>query len=584
MKENARTTNEMSARNIEKNVRWKMREFPSREEIRALASQLNGNEIIASLLIQRGITNRDLAKSFFRPELADLHDPFLMKDMDLAVNRLEKAIAAKEKILVYGDYDVDGTTAVALFYTFLRTLDADCGFYIPDRYAEGYGVSFAGIDYAAANGYTLIVALDCGIKANDKVAYASAKKIDFIICDHHRPGEKLPAAVAVLDPKRDDCNYPYDELCGCGIGFKLAQAISLKRNLPVESISPLLDLVACAIAADIVPLTGENRVLATFGLKRINESPRAGLKAMLQLANIKRKVSISDIVFIFAPRINAAGRIEHGKLAVELLASTDETTALAAAEAVNKNNTDRRDIDKTMTAQALDMIAGSVVMQQRKSTVVFDPSWHKGVVGIVASRLIDKYYRPTIVLTESNGKITGSARSVKDFDIYEAIESCSELLVQFGGHKYAAGLTMEPANVEAFVQKFEEVVAGCIQDHQLIPEIEIDTELPLSKIDGSLLNVLRQFAPFGPGNMNPVFLTKRLCDRGWARVVGENHLKMDLVDPNQPTRIFPAIAFGQSNHMESIRNRTEVDVCYTIEENEWNGNVSLQLNVKDLRR
>ena len=563
--------------------RWRINQKPEAEKIAALAKQLNGNEIIASLLLQRGITTFDEAKKFFRPTLNDLHDPFLMRDMDKAVERIEKAIAAKEKILVYGDYDVDGTTAVALFYTFLKSLNADCSFYIPDRYSEGYGISFLGIDFAEAENISLVIALDCGIKALDKVSYAKEKGIDFIICDHHRPGEKLPDAVAVLDPKRADCNYPYDELCGCGIGFKLAQAMAQKRNIGIDQLENLLDLVAVASAADIVPLTGENRILATFGLQRINSSPRPGFKAMLQMAKLKRTVSISDVVFIFAPRINAAGRIEHGKLAVELLTALDEDTANAAAEVVNKNNLDRRDLDKAITTQAMEMMLTSNEMQKRKSTVVFDSGWHKGVVGIVASRLIEKYYRPTIVLTESNGKVTGSARSVKDFDVYEAIEACSELLVQFGGHKYAAGLTMELENVNAFIEKFEAEVSARITEEQLIPEIEIDAEIALEQIDNAFYSVLKQFAPFGPGNMNPVFLTHNVCDRGWARVVGEKHLKFDLINPKNPNRIFHAIGFGLGGFITQLANKNEVDACYAIEENEYNGKVSLQLNVKDMR-
>lgn len=560
--------------------RWTLLPQPDKNSVKSLAAQLNGDEIIASLLLQRGISSFDEAKKFFRPSLDDLHDPFLMKDMDKAVERVEKALANGEKILVYGDYDVDGTTAVALMYTFIRSLNANCGFYIPDRYSEGYGISFAGIDFAAANGYSLIIALDCGIKANEKINYAASKGISFIICDHHRPGETLPAADAVLDPKRSDCNYPFDELCGCGIGFKLAQAITQKRGRSFETIEPLLDLVAVAIAADLVPVTGENRTMTFFGLKRINTAPRTGLKAMLQLANIKRQVSVSDIVFIFAPRINAAGRIEHGKLAVELLTAEDDAIAAAAAESVNRTNTDRRDIDKQITAEALTQVNG---FSERKSTVVFDASWHKGVVGIVASRLIEKYYRPTIVLTESNGKVTGSARSVKDFDIYEAIEACSDLLTQFGGHKFAAGLTMEISNVQAFTERFEKEVSARITDEQLIPEISIDADLDFGRIDGKLISVLKQFAPFGPGNMNPVFRTRRVCDRGWARVVGENHLKFDLIDPSQPSRIFPAIGFGLGGFLPALQNKNEIDVCYSIEENEWNGKVSLQLNVRDMR-
>ena len=563
--------------------RWNLLAQPEKSEVAALARQLNGNEIVAALLLQRGIRTFEEAKSFFRPSHDDLHDPFLMKDMDKAVERIENALQSGEKILVYGDYDVDGTTAVALVYTFLKSIHGECGFYIPDRYAEGYGVSFAGIDYAAANNYSLIIALDCGIKANEKVDYARSKGIDFIICDHHRPGAVLPAAAAVLDPKRDDCHYPYDELCGCGIGFKLVQAIAQKCSVPFETIEPLLDLVAVSIAADLVPITGENRVLAFYGLRQINSAPRPGFRAMLKLANTKRSVTISDIVFIFAPRINAAGRIDHGRVAVELLTSSDEKTADTAAEAVNKNNSDRRDLDKIITQQALEQVFSAPDFAKKKSTVVFNPEWHKGVVGIVASRLIEKRYRPTIVLTESNGKVTGSARSVKDFDVYEAIEACSDLLIQFGGHKYAAGLTMEPENVNQFIRKFEEVVSSRITAMQLIPEIDIDLKLPIEQIDGKLINVLKQFAPFGPGNMNPVFLAKGVCDRGWARVVGENHLKLDLINPAFPNLIFPAIGFGLGHFLPHLANRNEFDMCYTIEENEWNGKVSLQLGLKDIK-
>ncbi|HEU4718221.1 MAG TPA: single-stranded-DNA-specific exonuclease RecJ [Bacteroidia bacterium] len=564
--------------------RWSLKKQPAKEELKALARQLNGNEIVASLLLQRGIRTQEEAKRFFRPDLSDLHDPFLMKDMDAAVARVERALLRKEKILVYGDYDVDGTTAVALVYTHLVSLGADCGFYIPDRYAEGYGISFAGIDFAKENGFTLIIALDCGIKSNDKIAYAKGKNIDFIICDHHRPGAELPGAVAVLDPKRNDCHYPYDELCGCGIGFKLMQALTQKKGGSVEMIEPLLDLVAVAIAADIVPLTGENRVLATFGMKRINSAPRPGFRAMTELVNVKRKLSISDVVFLFAPRINAAGRVEHGKLAVELLASDDEASARRAAEIINRNNTERRELDRQITIHALDMISSDAAFAKRRSTVVFDSTWHKGVVGIVASRLIEKHYRPTIVLCESNGKVSGSARSVKDFDIYEAIEACSDLLIQFGGHKYAAGLTLEKQNVDAFIEKFEAEVSARITEAQLVPEIEIDAEISFSQIDNQLLNTIRLFAPFGPGNMNPVFLTRHVCDRGWARVVKDSHLKLDLIDPRFPTRIFPAIAFGLAEKLPLLANKNEIDAVYTLEENEWNGKVSLQLNVKDVKR
>jgi single-stranded-DNA-specific exonuclease len=563
--------------------RWKIKTLPELSAVKSLAKELNKNEVVTTLLLQRGISTAEEAKRFFNPSLTDLHDPFLMAGMERAVVKIETAISNGEKILVYGDYDVDGTTAVALFYTFLKTLNANCGFYIPDRYAEGYGISFMGIDFAKAEGYSLIVALDCGIKSNDKVDYAKELNIDFIICDHHLPGDKIPDAVAVLDPKRADCNYPYKELCGCGIGFKLAQAILQKRNLGIETITPLLDLVAVAIAADIVPLTGENRVLAYFGMQRINSTPRPGFKAMLQLEKFNKTISITDVVFILAPRINAAGRIEHGKFAVELLTAMDDAIAIAYAAGVNKNNLDRRSLDKEITTQALAMVAGSAEMQTRKSTVVFKADWHKGVVGIVASRLIEKYYRPTIVLTESNGTATGSARSVKGFDVYEAIEACHSLLIQFGGHKYAAGLTMDIKNVDAFILQFEKEVAARIMDEQLIPVIEYDMELSFENIDKDFFAEIKQFGPFGPGNMSPIFLSRKVYDRGWARVVGEKHLRMDLESAGNINRILPAIAFGKGDFFLSLANKNEMDICYSIEENEYNGKVSLQLNVKDMR-
>lgn len=564
-------------------TRWSL--FPSSDatDIKKLATDLGVQELIAALLIQRGISTYDQAKQFFRPALTDLHDPFLMKDMDRAVERIEQALEKKEKILVYGDYDVDGTTAVALVLTWLQQQDAFAEAYIPDRYKEGYGISRAGVAYAVENNFSLVIALDCGIKENDKIQYAQTQNVDFIICDHHRPGQELPAAYAVLDPKREDCTYPYDELTGCGIGFKLVQALTQKRGDSPESLIPLLDLVAVSIAADIVPITGENRVLAVFGLQRLNTNPRPGFATILRQTKNRNQFTISDLVFVIAPRINAAGRVEHGARAVELLMTTNEETALVAGEVVNKNNTERRDLDKQITAQAIEQLEARSDWSNRRSTVVFDPGWHKGVVGIVASRLIERWYRPTIVLTQANGMVTGSARSVRDFDIYDAIESCSDLLHQFGGHKYAAGLTLYPENVESFRERFEEVVSAKIRPDQLIPEISIDAYLPLSKIDGKLIRVLRQFAPFGPGNMNPVFLAEKICDRGWARVVGNNHLKLDLIDPQQPERIFPAIGFGLGEHLTTLQHNTEIDACFTIEDNEWNGEVSVQLNIKDIR-
>jgi single-stranded-DNA-specific exonuclease len=580
MKENDLCTKPVS---VHSTNRWTLLKKPDPASVKALADQINGDKVIASLLMQRGVRSFEEARAFFRPSSDQLHDPFLMKDMDKAVERIGRAISKKEKILVFGDYDVDGTTAVALMYTFLRTLDADCTYYIPDRYAEGYGISFAGIDFAKENNHTLIIALDCGIKSHDKVKYAAEREIDFIICDHHRPGDTLPHAVAVLDPKRSDCTYPYDELCGCGIGFKLAQALAMQHQIPFDQVLPLLDLVAVAIAADLVPITGENRVLVSLGLAQINQSPRPGFQAMLKLANTKRAVSVNDVVFIFAPRINAAGRIDHGRVAVNLLTSADTTICDQIAQAISKNNSDRRDIDKAITQQAIEQMQSWSDLPTRKSTVVYRSDWHKGVVGIVASRLIEKKYCPTIVLTHSNGVVTGSARSVKDFDVYEAIEACSHLLIQFGGHKYAAGLTMKEENLNQFREEFERIVSSRIKPEQLTPEIEIDLDLPLYEINSKRFQILKQFAPFGPGNMNPVFIAKQVCDRGWARIVGENHLKMDMIHPQDPNSIYPAIGFGLARFLPTLAHKNEMDICYSIEENEWNGKVSLQLNVKDIR-
>ncbi|MDQ3046959.1 MAG: single-stranded-DNA-specific exonuclease RecJ, partial [Bacteroidota bacterium] len=489
--------------------RWKVKSVENPEIVIKLSEELKIDKILASLLVQRGITDYAGAKNFFRPQLKDLHDPFLMKDMDKAIVRLETAIQKNEKILVYGDYDVDGTTAVSLVYSFLKSLPqcaaGQISYYIPDRYAEGYGISFTGIDFAKDNNFSLIIALDCGIKSIDKVSYASERNIDFIICDHHRPGDTLPDAVAVLDPKRDDCSYPFDELCGCGVGFKLVQAYAQKNYIPFEQLSEYLDLTAISIASDLVPIVGENRILCYFGLEQINKSPRRGIKAILELANIKKEVTINELVFTIGPRINAAGRIETGRNAVELLVSETLDHAQTSGRNINITNTERRSLDLTITQHALSMIDNDPELIKRKSTVLFHNEWHKGVIGIVASRLTEKYYRPTIVLTESNGKATGSARSVKDFDVYDAIEACSDLLEQFGGHKYAAGLTLKLENLEAFQKRFEEVVSNTILDHMLIPEIEIDAELDLCNISPKFFRILKQFSPFGPGNPSPVF-------------------------------------------------------------------------------
>ena len=728
--------------------RWKIKSSAPAEIADRLVKEVKVSPVIANLLWQRGVNTYDEAKLFFRPQLEHLHDPFLMKDMDKAIARIEKAIKNKEKILIYGDYDVDGTTSVALVYSFFKhhtpssspeggepegrrtipkyhttdkqmwkllhkkavemrdnptpaedvmwqllrkhgvdfhfrrqhlidrfivdfvclekslviEVDGDIhdyqkkedeertnflnsegftvirfrnekvigntddvvkqisdtlqslpsrnaihppslsplgregvgsdliDYYIPDRYKEGYGISTAGIDYAAENGISLIIALDCGIKAIDKVDYANKKKIDFIICDHHLPGDTIPKATAVLDPKRKDCDYPYKELSGCGIGFKLVQAFSQKNNIAVGELEQYLDLCCISIAADIVPITGENRILAFYGLKHINASPRPGIRAMLEMTKMKRELTITDIVFVIGPRINAAGRMESGKKAVEMLISSTSEHAVEAGNYLDKNNSERRDLDVYTTQQALAMIEESSILQTKKTTVLFDPNWHKGVIGIVASRLTETYYRPTIMLTQSNGVVSGSARSVKDFDVYEAISACSDLLEQFGGHKYAAGLTLKPENVKAFQNKFEEVVSATITEEMLIPEIEIDAEINLSDITPSFYNILKQFGPFGPGNMNPIFMTKNVSDRGVASIIGKNHLKMEVVpshlapSPRERGTAFPAIAFGMEEHFEYVAKKNPFTVCYHINEQEWEGKTYLQLMVKDLKK
>ena len=579
--------------------RWSVKLSADQAIVNQLAIDLNIDKILANMLVHRGITNYEEAKKFFRPSLNDLHDPFLMKDMDKAIIRIEKAIKNQEKILVYGDYDVDGTTAVSLVYSFLKKLpfinqpeklldvspqgNSLVDYYIPDRYAEGYGISFQGIDFAKENNFTLIIALDCGIKANDKVDYANERDIDFIICDHHRPGETLPNAVAVLDPKRSDCFYPFDELCGCGVGFKLVQAYAQKKHIPFSELEEYLDLTAISIASDLVPITGENRILCYFGLEQINKKPRNGIKAILELTNIKKKVTINELVFTIGPRINAAGRIQTGRNAVALLVSDSDDHAKTSGININTTNAERRALDLTITQHALSMIDHNTELVNRKSTVLFHSEWHKGVIGIVASRLIEKYYRPTIVLTESNGKATGSARSVKDFDVYNAIEACSDLLEQFGGHKYAAGLTLKLENLEAFQQRFEEIVSTTIEDYMLIPEIVIEAELELNEITPRFFRVLKQFEPFGPENMSPVFITRDLVDKGYVRIVGNNHLKMDLLPAKKPNESFSSIAFAQAQHFDDVLRKKTFSACYAIEENEYNGKISLQLNVKDMK-
>ncbi len=560
-------------------MRWTLKPKQDKEQVASLAKQLNIDEILASLLVQRGIDDFDAAKHFFRPSLDDLHDPFLLKDMDLAVARIELAIANEENILVYGDYDVDGTTSVALVSSYLLTRYPNVASYIPDRYAEGYGVSFKGIDFADDNDFSLIISLDCGIKAIDKVAYATDKGIDFIICDHHRPGAELPKAIAILDAKRDDCSYPYDELCGCGVGFKLIQALGSRNGETIEDHIPYLDLVATAIGADIVPITGENRILAYHGLKVINTFPRAGMKAMIDQKK-RKELSITDVVFGIAPRINAAGRMKHGAYAVNLLTETDYEKAQVFAEEINEFNIARREKDQEITVEALAQIE-ELGEQERFTTVVYDANWHKGVIGIVASRLIENYYRPTLVFTKSGDKLAASARSVKGFDVYEALAACSEYIEQFGGHKYAAGLTLSEEHYPLFKAKFEEVVASTIDKRLLVEEITIDTELDFTNITPRFYRILKQFAPFGPDNMTPAFLTKGLKDTGYAKGVGqeEKHLKCALKKGNQT---ISAIGFGLGDKLALLKDNT-VDVIYGLDENEWNGNVTLQLMLKDLK-
>jgi len=575
--------------------RWVIKDRGEELIIKQLSRELNIDQHLANLLVQRGIHSFDQAKSFFRPSLDDLHDPFLLKDMDKAINRIEQAINNGEKILVYGDYDVDGTTAVSLVYQFLRKFTDKVDFYIPDRYNEGYGISYQGIDFAAGHGFSLVITLDCGIKAVEKINDAKAKGVDFIICDHHRPGAEIPSAIAVLDPKRTDCTYPYKELSGCGIGFKLIQAYAQKNDIPFEELKEYLDLVVVSIAADIVDITGENRILAYYGLKLINIRPRPGIEAILKYSNIlkkrpddsdlffNRELSITDLVFLIGPRINAAGRIESGKNSVKLLIADNYKEAMEIGKQIDTYNTERKSLDATATQQATEMISSDEKLKQARATVVFHPDWHRGVIGIVASRLTETFYRPTIVFTQADDLVTGSARSVKDFDIYDAIDSCSDLLEHFGGHKFAAGLSMKRKNLELFSQRFEEIVAERLQGIELVPEMLIDAKLPLFSIHSRFFNILKQFSPFGPGNLAPLFVTKGVVNAGGTRIVGKNHLKLNVVHPEVHGGPFSGIAFQQGSHLTHIEKGIPFDLCYHIEENEWNGTVTLQLNVKDIK-
>ena len=562
-------------------MRWTLKPKPSEDQVKHLAQALNVEDFVATLLIQRGIATFEDAKNFFRPSLEHLHDPFLMKDMDKAVARIELAIENQENILVFGDYDVDGTTAVSLVSAYLKSHYPNIATYIPDRYAEGYGISFKGIDFADDNGFSLIIALDCGIKSIDHIAYAKEKNIDFIICDHHRPGEFLPDAVAILDPKREDCFYPYDELCGCGVGFKLIQALGTNRNETIEDLVPYLDLVATAIAADIVPITGENRVLAYFGLQVINADPRPGIKALVHQVK-KKTLDITDVVFIISPRINAAGRIKHGNHAVELLTEFNFEQAQQFASEIEQYNSDRKDLDKQITKEAFQQIIQNQE-EERFSTVVFQEDWHKGVIGIVASRLIETYYRPTLVFTKSGDKYAASARSVKGFDVYNALDACSQHLEQFGGHMYAAGMTLKAENYKTFKDAFEKQVEETILPEMRTPEIEIDAEINFSDITPKLVRILKQFEPFGPLNMTPVFMTKNAKDTGYAKTLGadEEHLRL-FVKQNNSDGI-AAIGFGLGKKINIVKNQNPFQLAYSLAENEWNGTVSTQLMLKDIR-
>lgn len=571
--------------------RWIVKPFPDaphqRTAIETLTSELRVNPFLAGLLVQRGCFSFDEARTFFRPEISHLHDPFRMKDMDKAVLRLQTAIKQDEKILVYGDYDVDGTTSVALMYGFLESIYPNVDYYIPDRYSEGYGISKIGVEWAAANDFSLIISLDCGIKSVERVAEANALGVDFIICDHHRPGDTLPPAVAVLDPKRDDCDYPYKELSGCGVGFKLLQAFCRQEAIPMERLYPYLDLVAVSIASDIVPITGENRVMAYWGLKQLNAAPRTGLKALIKVAGFQKELDITNVVFGLGPRINAAGRIKHAKEAVRLLLSNNDEEADEFAFAINEHNLSRRTFDSTITEQALAMIRQHEHRINAKTTVLFNPTWHKGVIGIVASRCIEQFHRPTIILTQSHDKAAGSARSVPGFDVYEAIEECADLLEQFGGHTFAAGLTMAIDNIPAFQLKFEEVVSRRIAEEHLTPCIDVDMPLDFTAIDRKFYNVMKQMAPFGPQNLQPVFVTEDVYLVGPPVIMKEKHLKLILrqgeVELGKWVPTFTAVGFNLAHWADRLTRDVPFSICYQVEENAYNGDTTLQLYLKDIR-
>ena len=586
-------------------TRWLLNKAVDSQQVAGIVKALGIDENLATLLVQRGIVTFDEAKVFFRPALSQLHDPYLMKDMDRAVDRVVQAIDNGEKVLIYGDYDVDGTTAVALVYTYLKKFlkKKKIEFYIPDRYDEGYGISYKGIDYAANNDFKLVIALDCGIKAVERIQYANEKGVDFIICDHHRAGDEIPAAVAVLDPKRPDCTYPYKELSGCGVGFKLVTALSIRLKRPIDEVYELLDLLAVSIAADIVPITGENRVLAYYGLKQLNKKPRPGILAILQHANIYRReedpdrvdgdndnaltreLTISDLVFLIGPRINAAGRIDKASDSVRLLLAEKQEHALKLAANINELNDTRRELDNGITDEALNMIADDEELRNARSTVIFNENWHKGVIGIVASRLTDYYYRPTIVLTRANDLITGSARSIKNFDIYDAIDHCSDLLEHFGGHKYAAGLSMRPENVDEFRRRFEAYIRDHLSVEDLVPELEVDLKINFHDITSKFMRILTQFAPFGPGNTAPVFWSDNIIDAGGSRPVGgHKHLKLTVRQlGDDEHNVFSGIAFQKGDLFSRIHSGEPFSICYNLEYNYWQGKTTLQLNVKDIK-
>lgn len=562
--------------------RWLVAEQPSKDKVLKLSKAINVSEELSAILIQRGVTDYDKARDFFRPSLDNLHDPFLMKDMRKAVTRISNAIANKEKILIYGDYDVDGTTSVALVFGFLSRFYSDLLYYIPDRYKEGYGVSEAGIKYAQEQGVGLIISLDCGIKAINRIAEAKEAGIDFIICDHHNPDmSSLPPAYAILDPKRTDCPYPYKELSGCGVGFKLLQAYCLSNDIDTKELFPYLDLLVISIASDIVPITGENRILAYWGLKVLNKNPRPGVRGLINISGLKSEIDITSVVFGLGPRINAAGRIDHAGNAVKLLLETDEDDIMEFSSRINNNNSDRREFDSNITREAIEMIRSDGYINT-KSTVLYKPDWHKGVIGIVASRCIEQYYKPTIILTRSNGMATGSARSIEGFDLYEAIGQCSDLLEQFGGHTHAAGLTLKENNIEAFRQRFEEIAEARLKEEDLTPVQYVDCYLQFDKIDYKFYNILKQMGPFGPGNLSPVFVSENVTDTGQVRLLKDKHLKLKL-EQAENTMVYEAIAFNFGEFFERVKRGESFNVCYSIEENVYNGRSSLQLNIKDIK-